>query len=340
MQDTSPAHAPTPRHALPGGAAEGFAFSPAIRAALLARPDLRILVTGGRGWIGRACLELLSETLGEQTAGRVSVYGSAAGTVTLSSGLSLPVLPLDAMATAPATPVLVAHFAYLTKEKASALSPESFETTNRAISHQVASTLERLRPEGFLMPSSGAAIQPSTGTRADSYGLMKYDDEARFSTLCAALNIPFTCPRLFNLAGPFINKITSYVLACIITDIQAARPICLKANKNVYRSYIHVRDLLDICFGDLLLFPHLQPPVFETAGERVIEVGALARLAAQVLGDATHPIERPVLDAQQPDDRYVGNPTLWQARLLRRDFEPASLEQQIRDTAAFLASRS
>lgn len=76
-----------------------------------------MLVTGGRGWIGRACLELLDETLAEQTAGRVSVYGSAAGELTLSSGRTLPILPLDAMATAPVAPTLVAHFAYLTKEK-------------------------------------------------------------------------------------------------------------------------------------------------------------------------------------------------------------------------------
>ncbi|MFT8367409.1 MAG: NAD-dependent epimerase/dehydratase family protein [Acetobacter papayae] len=314
-----------------------FVFSADIKAALTARPELRVLVTGGRGWIGRACLELLDETLAEQTAGRVSVYGSTAGELTLSSSRTLPVLPLDAMATAPVAPTLVAHFAYLTKEKASALSPEAFVATNRAISLQVEQTLERLRPEGFLMPSSGAATQPSTGASSDSYGTMKRDDEAHFTALCAALDVPFTCPRLFNLAGPFINKVTSYVLACVILDMQAGRPIRLNARKKVYRSYIHVRDLLDVCFGDMLLFPHLQPPVFETAGEQVVEVGALASLVAQILGEAAHPIERPALDPNQPDDRYVGDATLWRARLARRALEPIPLKQQILDTAAFLA---
>ena len=49
---------------------------------------------------------------------------------------------------------------------------------------------------------------------------------------------------------------------------------------------------------------------FDTAGEREIEVGELAALAASVLGQPEMEILRPALDGT-PADRYVGDPAIF-----------------------------
>ena len=52
-------------------------------------------------------------------------------------------------------------------------------------------------------------------------------------------------PRVFNLAGPFINKIQIYALATMIGDALAGRPIEIRASHRVLRSYLHVGDCID-----------------------------------------------------------------------------------------------
>jgi len=296
--------------------------------------DLHLVVIGGRGWLGQAALAKLDGLLGEDVFRRVSVFGSSAGNVTLPSGRRLPTLPLAALAEFPAQPAAILHFAFLTKDKVADRPLEAFVEGNRLISDEVARQVERLHPLGLVMPSSGAATQLEGGFAANPYGHMKRADEERFTALCAGLGLRLSCPRLYNLAGPFINKLDSYVLPSIIRDVQAGRPILLRAAKPVIRSYIHVEDLLDVCLADLLT--DSAPVVFETAGELEIEVGDLAVRVATVLGSPGHPIQRPPLDPALPPDRYVGDGTAWRERLSRHGLTPRGLDQQIRDTATYL----
>lgn len=293
--------------------------------------DPRYVVIGGRGWLGQAALAKL-----DGLTDKISVYGSSAGEVTLPSRRRLATAPLSELAELPQQPLVLLHFAFLTKDKVADRPLEAFVEGNRIISDQVAEQVERLRPLGLIMPSSGAATQLAGGFESNPYGFMKLADEERFTALCAGLGVRFSCPRLYNLAGPFINKLDSYVLACLIRDVQAGRPMQLRAAKPVIRSYIHVEDLLEVCLADLRDQEQL-PPVFETAGEVEVEVGELAHRVAVALGVPDHPIQRPALDPALAADRYVGDPTLWRQRLARHGLTPRDLGRQIKDTAVYLA---
>jgi nucleoside-diphosphate-sugar epimerase len=297
---------------------------------------IHYVVIGGRGWLGRAALVKLERQLGEDMGQWVSVFGSSTGEVILPSGRVLPTRPLAELEGLDVQPAVILHFAFLTKDKVADRPLEAFVAGNREISDCVAHHLDRLRPLGLVMPSSGAATQLAGGFEANPYGFMKRDDEDRFTALCADLGVRFSCPRLYNLSGPFINKLDSYVLACLIRDVQAGRPMVLRAAKPVIRSYVHVEDLLDVCLADMAT--DSAPAVFETAGELEIEVGDLARRVAQVLGVPDHPIQRPPLDPALTPDRYVGDGTAWRERLARHGLTGRSLDQQIADTAAYLAA--
>lgn len=317
-----------------------FRLSSKVASRLRGDPDLHVVVTGGRGWIGRACLELLDGVFGDTCKDRISVFGSQAGEVRLSSGRVLPIAPMTALDEMGHRPALIAHFAFLTKDKVAGLPLSSFVDGNAAISDTIERAVRRLRPIGLLMPSSGAATQ-TTGVFEDNpYGSMKLADEGRFSALCQELDVKLSCPRLFNLSGPFINKLDGYVLACIIRDVQASRPIVLRADKRVIRSYVHVRDLLNVGISDLLFGCSDEPMVFETAGETAVEVGELAHIVSTVLGAPGATVERPALDPAKPDDCYVGDPTSWRRRLALHGIVAAPLAEQISDTADYLVSRA
>jgi nucleoside-diphosphate-sugar epimerase len=164
------------------------------------------------------------------------------------------------------------------------------------------------------------------------YGEAKLEDEARFAALGQALGIPTVLTRVFNLSGPFINKVNSYALACIIRDILARRPVELRAAHPVWRGYAHVVDVLTIALG--LLRRGESPPVFDTWGEPV-EISGLAARAAALLGWPEAEVIRPAWQ-NAAADRYLGDADQYLAHAKSLGWEPASLDRQILDTADYL----
>jgi nucleoside-diphosphate-sugar epimerase len=138
------------------------------------------------------------------------------------------------------------------------------------------------------------------------------------------------------LAGPFLHKPDHFVLGSIIQDIARGGPIRIRADHPVVRSYVHVGDLVDLIVATLLDPEPVPVAAFDTAGEREIEVGELARLAASVLGHPEMPIERPPVDSGR-SDRYVGDPAVMHQLARRAGIELKPLPAQIEDTARFMA---
>ena len=141
-------------------------------------------------------------------------------------------------------------------------------------------------------------------------------------------------PRLFNLAGPFLNK-PDYVLGSIIRDVARGGPIELRATHPVERSYVHVGDLVELAFAVMLGQKAAPSEPFDTAGERDIEVGELAALIASVLGKSGMEIRRPSFDGS-PADRYVGDPSVIRPLAHSYGITMRNLPTQIEDTAAFM----
>ncbi len=316
-----------------------LSFSPAV-ARRLADAEHTIVVTGGGGWLGQATLEMLEHALGETFAARVRVFGSARRQLRLRSGRTIESAPLANLARVPPQPCLIAHYAFLTRDRVAGLSLKDFVEQNDAISSFVAAEAGRLGAAGVFVPSSGAVYGRDhvieTNLETNPYGAMKARDEGRFLELTEAGATRALTIRVFNLAGPFINKITSYALSSILMDIRAGGPIMLRADRPVLRSYVHVRDVVDLAFA--LLTRPAPPPTqpFDTAGEIEVEVSELARRAARVMGRPEITIERPSLGAGAAD-RYVGDGHTMAALAAAEALPFATLDDQIRDTARYLA---
>ena len=240
----------------------------------------------------------------------------------------------------PPQPCLVAHYAFLTRDRVAGLSLQEFVARNEAISSFVAAEARRLGAAGVFVPSSGAVYGKGrtieTDFESNPYGAMKARDEGRFLGLVGDAATRAVAIRVFNLAGPYINKHSSYALSSILLDVLAARTIVLRADRPVLRSYVHVRDVVDLAFALMTRAAPPPPAPFDTAGEVIVEVGDLAERAARLLGHPELLIQRPALTSSEPD-RYVGDGRTMRELIAAEGLTATGLDNQILDTARYLA---
>ena len=315
---------------------------PGRQAELLRQRDIRIIVTGAGGWIGRATLEILAEALGLDGFRRnVVALASSERRLQLQTGLDVRLGALEELDSLAPTPSLLLHFAFLGREKVAEIPAERYVALNADITQRLRRAVARLRPMGMFLASSGAVYRPDgaidTDLARNPYGALKYVDEVAFAEACGATNTPLVVARIFNLAGAYINKLDGYALASFLIDAREDRPISIRAPRIVERSYVQVGDVVNLAVA-AVLEPN-QPYVrFDTAGERIVELGELARLAREVAGRPQLEIHRPALDPKLPADRYVGDPAVMRSLAGRHGVSFESLERQILRTAEYLAA--
>lgn len=302
-------------------------FAPHI-AKQIRESERPIIVTGATGWLGRATLEMLVDCLGHKFPTRVIAYGTSSRLITLSCGLLMPVHAIDMLQDLPYRPYIFLHYAFITKGRINGMSSDEFMLRNEQLAVFVQGQMDRLQIDKAFVPSSGAV------THTNPYGIMKARDEYRFLKLAEIIGMRLVLGRIFNLSGPFINKINEYAMAAILSDIIAGRTVDIRAAHPVIRSYVHVRDVINLAFS-LLLVEEGAPGIFDFSGEEEIEIGAMARRAAILLGKPDIKILRPEITGVT--DRYVGKPNVMKAMMRAHEIPVTNFNDQIRDTAAYLS---
>lgn len=310
-----------------------LAFTPWVAEAL-SRSEYAIIITGAGGWLGQATLEMLESCLGNKFERRVHLFGASARSLPMRSGKILACNALQDITSLKPQPCLVFHYAFLTRDRADVMPLADFISQNEAISTTVYEAAKRLGASGIFLPSSGALYRADRSIDDDiknnPYGVMKARDEQRFQALQSAMRVAIC--RVFNLAGPFINKLRSYALSSILMDILQDKPIGLLADRPVIRSYIHVRDVIDVGLASLLPSAPV-PGVFDTAGEEEIEIGDLALRIATLLGKPDWPIERPAITGSP--NRYVGDGKSIEALMKLHSIVRQPLDAQILATMEY-----
>jgi UDP-glucuronate decarboxylase len=301
----------------------GLEFRPGFAAAVGNSP---VVITGAGGWLGQAALEMFAAAV---PPAQIHAFGSTARVQNLRNGMSIPIQPLTALPVLMVRDAIIFHFAFLTREHAGNMPLAVYTEANRAISGTVEAFIQQHGARGLFVPSSGAAY--TADSVHNPYGALKVEDEWRFAALGQQLSIPAINIRVFNLSGPFINKLDSYALACIIRDLLADRPVTLHAGRPIWRGYAHVADILNIALG--LIVNGTSPPVFDSWGEP-IELSTLAARAAALLHKPLT-IERPEWQYGAAD-KYLGNAAAYLAHAEACGVKPTSLDQQILDTADYL----
>ena len=293
----------------------------------------RFVLTGPSGWIGQAMLDALAAALGGRLDGRVTAFASQARTMDLPSGEALAVRALDTITADDVAGAHVIHLAYLTKEKAELLGPDTFDATNDAIDAALLAALAGATPASLFVASSGAASLAARGDDTHPYGMAKLRQEARFLAWAQAAGVPAIAGRIFNLSGPHINKVRSYAISDFALQAAETGEIRIQARVPVFRSYLHVEDLCALVLGAAREGIG-RAAVIDLCGGEIVEMHDIATLVAQ-RSQGAPTIRRGPVEFTRPS-LYLGDSTHAKVLAMELGIELRPLAVQVADTLAWL----
>lgn len=300
----------------------------------------RLVITGPTGWIGQALLAMLhsGDTEDGLRAGEaIALFGSRAGTVTLPSGEALPVRPLSEIGPEDVAGARIIHLAYLTKDKVAEVGEAQFRARNDAIDAALLDAMEQGRPASLFVASSGAAALAEAGRDLHPYGMMKCEQEARFLAFGQRTGVPVLAGRIFNIAGPHINKLEAYAVSNFALQALAGGPVRIAATQPVFRSFLHVDDLCRLILRAGRA-GHGETRAIDLCGNEVLEMSDIAELVVSAMG-GTIPVLRGHLDFAGRSD-YVGCPQDTRVLALRFGLKLADTPTQVRDTIEWIRERN
>lgn len=295
-------------------------------------PSARFVVTGPSGWIGQAMLARLAAATGSRLGGRVTAFASSARRMALPWGEQIDVRALDTITADDVRDAHVIHLAYLTKEKADLLGERRFMDGNLAIDDALASAIAAAAPASLFVASSGAASLAAAGRDYHPYGMAKLRQEARFLEWGGKAGVPVIAGRIFNIAGPHINKVRSYAISNFAVQARESGTIAIEATVPVFRSFLHVNDLCDLVIAAALNRVQRTGPI-DLCGAETVEMEDLASLVADASGGAT--VHRAAL-GYGSSSAYLGDYTDTKLLAMELGIALSPLRKQVEDTIDWL----
>lgn len=273
--------------------------------------------------------------------GRLRVFASRAGRMMLEDGTTVD---LEALADAPSLAGegwTVAHFAALGKDRTADLPVPDYVAQSEAL-HDAALRLIASADRPRVIFASSGAVYGAEGRppslAEEPYGHMKSLQEVALADWCEANEASLTVCRVFNVGGPYGNKLELYALSSLIRSALAGGGITIRAQGAVLRSYVHVEELMAVLVGQAQPVTPGPGRPFDSAGTEVVEIGDLARIVCAQLGvDAARIVRRQ--DPGAPASRYVGDGADYQAAVRNLGLTPIGIEAIVSDSIASLSGR-
>ena len=307
-------------------------------AASASSPSARFVITGPTGWIGRALLDLLHRA-GDPDAlaagDSVALFGSRSGTFALTGGKALSIRPLAEIGPEDVAGAHVVHLAFLTKDKLGEMGTGEFARTNAAIDDAVGHAIAAAAPASLFIASSGAARQAETGVEVNAYGLAKLEQERRFLRFSEDTGVPVLCGRIFNLAGPHINKLQDYAISNFAVQALAGDDIAIGAGQPVFRSFLHVDDLCRMIVRAARESFGQQRPV-DLCGMEVLELQDIAARVANRIGKRSKFVRPDVTFSSKSE--YVGNAVESRLLAMKLALPLKDFAEQLRDTVDWIVA--
>jgi nucleoside-diphosphate-sugar epimerase len=294
----------------------------------------RFVILGSSGWIGQALQAWIAERVGPNWRAHVRCFGSKARRDRAPDQGEIEVACLADLKGEDVAGALVFHLAYLTKDKVDGMSDADFFARNLEIDSCVMAALRTGAARGLFVASSGAARDVETGASKNLYGITKLLQEDRFQTFAKQSHTPTFIGRIFNIAGGHINKFELYALSSFVRQALQHQAIRIEAAIPVYRSFLHVEDLIALVVATLSREGLSSAPI-DLCGAEVLEMGAIAQEVARQMGMNAGQIHRPDISFERTSS-YLGDPRATLGLALRHTVNLRGFAQQVSDTIAYM----
>ena len=286
--------------------------------------------------MGLATLEMLDEVFGNDFSDRVIGVVSRPRKIRLRSGRDVGLVDFSSLRDLRKANYLIAHYAFLTRDKIQEYSNLEYINKNRALTKEVIKLAERINVRGIFTVSSGAVYNKNRSLanhiEENPYGFLKLEEEKYLRNLAIRNNLNLSICRLFNLSGPFIHK--EFALNSIILDVLSGRDVTIKAKNRVFRDFMYVGDLVSVGFSTILDEFRNIVAIYDSGIGKPIEIGNLAKKVIELLGQKKLEIRRPDITGEE---NYFAGDTQEIDKICKfYSIEQLSLDRQILATADFL----
>jgi nucleoside-diphosphate-sugar epimerase len=294
----------------------------------------RVAIIGATGWVGRALVDVVFSALAEKQAGKLRLFGSRARTLSCD-GQDLTIEPLqDGSQLGPGN-WIVLHAAIVGPDRFESEGPAAIRTRNDQLLDRVFSLVKSGQTHKFVYFSSGAAGRPPSGPpERQAYSVMKSAQEQKIVNWSKLNRINIIIPRIFNLAGPYINHFRDYAIGDFISKQYENGFINIKSNGLVIRNYVHVIDMAQV-ITSMAIESHSLPTIFDVCTSDIVELDALAMTVARAFGVDPETIIRNE-DPDRPVNAYLGAGDIYQQRFSELGLRQRSLSQMVQDTITYL----
>ncbi len=298
-----------------------------------------IIVTGVSGWIGRYLLEFLNKGFGNDFSKYIIPVSHSKSEMVLSDRKSIKCIKFNEMSHLNKDKNYVFfHLSFLTKDRIDEKNLDDYRQKNLKIRETVIDFCLNFNVISLIYVSSGA-VYKDLGILVKSfeespYGFLKLEDEEIFSKIMIEQQQQIIIPRIFNIAGSYINKFEIYALSNFLMQAIKNKKIEITADCLTYRSYVHLEELILLVLS-MIMDESIKNIIFETKGEELLEMEDLASLIFNFL-NIEKKIIRPELNNQKTKNTYYCVSDEYKKLCDQYSLENYTVNKMINDTYEFL----
>ncbi|MFN9694565.1 MAG: NAD-dependent epimerase/dehydratase family protein [Synechococcaceae cyanobacterium] len=300
------------------------------------KADGPYLLTGASGWFGKTALWEYEHRHGpEALRNDVVAFASKAKAIDFGSPHGpMPALPLSSIAEIK-NPRGLIHLAFLTRDQLQHLDVESYIATNRAITDQIKQLIGRHSHLPMITTSSGAAAGVDSQAKQDldrnPYAWLKQEEESLWRHHAQErMAMVF---RVYAASGRFLKSPKLFAIGDFVAKALNGEAIVIRSHRPVLRSYVHVGTLMRLCWA--LLRQPLSPGFQQI--DACTDTLSLIELAERISSIWCLPAVEYELDPTLSPDSYIADGSTFRALLQRYQITTLDLDDQIRETARWLA---
>jgi nucleoside-diphosphate-sugar epimerase len=241
--------------------------------------DVRILVNGANGWLGKNISESLLEIFADSFSSNVLLTGSKDGLLSLQSGQNLQVSKWSEELIEEFRPTHVIQLAFKTRDHVSDMSVEDYLMINEEIVRRSLWMISLPGLQGFVHTSSGAALDTAASDRlSDPYGYLKRFEEDQYERACTQFGKDYIGLRVWSTTGRYIKTGGLFAIESLITQATSSGIMKINSPCEVWRSYADANEILLASLIALFTGSH---GIFNSGGTSV-EIGEVAEIVGSI----------------------------------------------------------